>query len=239
MRLWATIVLGVLALGGCKKAVTEAIAPDEMGVDLSAGISPVLMTPSIIAAQTPTPAQVVGTGFENGAQVFIGNTALSDVRFENENSLRIGLPAMEAGMYDIVVQNSDGDRGTIWQGLQVGDGGRGLIASRTCLSVVIHFETNGTGLSNANRAELNAQLGCWGEQGSIISIEGHADERGTTDYNLALGQRRADSVRRYLSQGGVALHNMTTLSVGEESPADIAHTEAAWKRNRRVSVGSR
>jgi len=67
----------------------------------------------------------------------------------------------------------------------------------------------------------------------LIQIEGHCDERGTQEYNLALGEKRALAVREYLMSMGVSGDRMVTISYGEEDPQDTAHTEAAWSKNRR------
>ena len=69
---------------------------------------------------------------------------------------------------------------------------------------------------------------------SAVQVEGHCDERGSIEYNLALGQRRAQSVKSYLSQLGVQDGRMSTISYGEEKPAVDGHTEAAWAKNRRA-----
>lgn len=69
---------------------------------------------------------------------------------------------------------------------------------------------------------------------AIILIEGHCDERGTNEYNLALGDRRARSTMSYLVRQGVARARITTISYGEERPVCTAHTEACWARNRRA-----
>jgi len=66
-----------------------------------------------------------------------------------------------------------------------------------------------------------------------IRIEGHADERGTVEYNLALGERRADAARAYLVDLGIDPDRMTTISYGEERPQMEGHNEAAWSQNRR------
>ena len=68
-----------------------------------------------------------------------------------------------------------------------------------------------------------------------VRIEGHCDERGTNEYNLALGQRRADSAKKFLAALGVSDGHIVTLSFGEEKPADPGHNEAAWTKNRRDS----
>jgi len=66
-----------------------------------------------------------------------------------------------------------------------------------------------------------------------LQIEGHCDERGTPEYNFALGERRANAAMKYLVNLGVAGSRITTISYGEEKPADPEHNEAAWAKNRR------
>jgi peptidoglycan-associated lipoprotein len=66
-----------------------------------------------------------------------------------------------------------------------------------------------------------------------VTIEGHADERGTREYNLALGERRAVSVKNFLVALGVATRRIATISYGKERPDALGHTEAAWSQNRR------
>jgi len=69
-----------------------------------------------------------------------------------------------------------------------------------------------------------------------VTLEGHTDERGTRDYNLALGDRRSDAIKRYLIAEGVPSERISTLSYGEERPADPGHGESAWAKNRRVEL---
>lgn len=69
---------------------------------------------------------------------------------------------------------------------------------------------------------------------AVVTIEGHCDERGTNAYNLALGERRAESTKMFLENLGVAGTRMTTVSYGEEKPADPEHNEDAWAKNRRA-----
>ena len=64
-------------------------------------------------------------------------------------------------------------------------------------------------------------------------IEGHCDERGTREYNLALGERRATTVRNYLTSVGVASARVQTISYGKEKPVMVASTEQSWSQNRR------
>jgi len=67
-----------------------------------------------------------------------------------------------------------------------------------------------------------------------VRIEGHCDERGTTEYNLALGDRRARAARDYIVSLGIPANRLRTISYGKERPADPGHTEAAWAQNRRA-----
>ena len=81
---------------------------------------------------------------------------------------------------------------------------------------------------NAN-AEIMKKYPSW-----VITIEGHADERGTAEYNLALGERRALSARTYLVSLGLSGDRLRTVSYGKEFPFDPGHDEAAWAKNRRA-----
>ena len=71
------------------------------------------------------------------------------------------------------------------------------------------------------------------EEWRIIVVEGHTDERGTEEYNLALGERRANSVKQYMVNAGIPASRVDTVSFGESKPAVQGHDEAAWKWNRR------
>ncbi|EIJ42821.1 peptidoglycan-associated lipoprotein [Beggiatoa alba B18LD] len=71
---------------------------------------------------------------------------------------------------------------------------------------------------------------------AAVRLEGHADERGSREYNLALGERRAESVKRMLTILGVSADRLTTLSYGEERPLDLGNNESSWQRNRRVEL---
>ncbi len=66
-----------------------------------------------------------------------------------------------------------------------------------------------------------------------VVIEGHCDERGTKEYNMALGQRRAQSIKNFLVNAGIDAHRLETISYGEERPVDPRHNEMAWAKNRR------
>lgn len=80
------------------------------------------------------------------------------------------------------------------------------------------------------------QKAAWlqGNADASVQIEGHCDERGTSAYNLALGERRANAVQQYLTVLGIDPDRLSTISYGEEQPLDPGHDEVAWSRNRRA-----
>jgi peptidoglycan-associated lipoprotein len=82
--------------------------------------------------------------------------------------------------------------------------------------------------ANADKLKANMEV--------KVTLEGHCDERGTAEYNLALGQKRADSAKAFLTKAGVGADRLKTVSFGKERPADAGHTEAAWAKNRRVEI---
>jgi peptidoglycan-associated lipoprotein len=69
-----------------------------------------------------------------------------------------------------------------------------------------------------------------------VQIEGHCDERGTIEYNLALGERRANSTKKYLISLGISADRISTISYGKERPLDPGHNEEAWAKNRRAHI---
>ena len=105
----------------------------------------------------------------------------------------------------------------------------------------VYFETNKHNINSAAAFTLEAQAN-WlnSTPGFQIIIEGHCDERGTREYNLALGERRANSVKEFLVSLGVEPGRITTISYGKERPAADGSTSEAWAENRRsvTIVGS-
>lgn len=99
----------------------------------------------------------------------------------------------------------------------------------------IYFEFDQYDLTTAARETLKAHAD-WllANPGFDLLVEGHCDERGTAEYNLALGERRAGAARDYLVSLGVEARQITTISYGEELPLDPSHDEAAWSKNRRA-----
>jgi peptidoglycan-associated lipoprotein len=98
----------------------------------------------------------------------------------------------------------------------------------------IHFEFDRYDLTEEARNILTENAKVLSTHTSLrIQIEGHCDERGSNEYNLALGERRAVSTKLYLIKLGVQENRLSTISYGEEMPVDPGHTEEAWTKNRR------
>ena len=100
----------------------------------------------------------------------------------------------------------------------------------------VFFETDATELTPQSRATLDKQAQWLNNytQYSQFTVEGHADERGTREYNIALGARRAQAVRDYLISRGVAANRMQTISYGKERPVAICDDISCWSQNRRA-----
>ena len=98
----------------------------------------------------------------------------------------------------------------------------------------VFFATNETVLTTASRETLRKQA-AWLRKNSGINVvlEGHADERGTREYNLALGERRANSAKAYLMTYGISSDRISVLSYGKEWPVDSGSNPLAWSKNRR------
>ena len=99
----------------------------------------------------------------------------------------------------------------------------------------VFFESDSTELTSQSRATLDKQAQWLQQYGNYtFTIEGHADERGTREYNIALGARRAQTVRDYLTSRGIAASRMRTISYGKERPVAVCNDISCWSQNRRV-----
>ncbi|MBN9515904.1 MAG: peptidoglycan-associated lipoprotein Pal [Alphaproteobacteria bacterium] len=99
----------------------------------------------------------------------------------------------------------------------------------------VFFDTDMSTINDEGRQTLNRQAEWLKKYSNYqVTIEGHCDERGTREYNLALGERRANSARQYLIAQGVPAARLKTISYGKERPDPVGSDEAAWARNRRA-----
>ncbi|HEY2853441.1 MAG TPA: peptidoglycan-associated lipoprotein Pal [Gemmatimonadaceae bacterium] len=106
---------------------------------------------------------------------------------------------------------------------------------RNTVTAVIHFDFDKSELRDDARATLDAKIPVLMANPDVtIRVAGHTDERGSVEYNIALGQRRAASAKRYLTERGVTANRIETVSFGEGRPVADGHDEGAWAQNRRA-----
>jgi peptidoglycan-associated lipoprotein len=114
----------------------------------------------------------------------------------------------------------------------------GIEAARSELISIgdrVFFDTDSTTVNSQGRSTLDKQIAWLNRYPMIrLAIEGHADERGTREYNLALGDRRAQAVKNYLTDHGVSSARLRTISYGKERPVAVGSDEQSWNQNRRA-----
>ncbi len=166
------------------------------------------------------------TTFRTLGMLIIASTALSAC---GKKEIRDIPPVADGTGYG---QNGAGD----------GSGGAGQIRAgsqedfvRSIDSDRIYFDTDRFNVDAADQATLQSQAQWLARYPNTrITIEGHCDERGTRDYNLALGERRANAAKNYLASLGVDSNRIQTVSYGKERPAAAGSNENAWAQNRRA-----
>ncbi len=103
------------------------------------------------------------------------------------------------------------------------------------LKVLVHFDYDKSEILAEDRATLDRKAAILGTNGGLrITVSGHADERGSDEYNLALGNRRAAAVKTYLANKGIDGTRIAVVSYGEEKPLALGHDEDSWSQNRRA-----
>ena len=99
------------------------------------------------------------------------------------------------------------------------------------------FDLNSTSIAEDAKKILDTQIAWLNSEKQIsITVEGHCDERGTREYNLALGEKRANAVKQYLVSGGIQSSRIKTISYGKERPDFVGTGEEVWSKNRRATV---
>lgn len=104
-------------------------------------------------------------------------------------------------------------------------------------NTTVYFDTDRYNIDAEDSAKLQTQAQYFNQYPNItFTIEGHADERGTREYNLALGERRANAAKNYLVSLGIPANRIRTVSYGKERPVALGSNEAAWAQNRRAAT---
>lgn len=137
---------------------------------------------------------------------------------------------------------SGADSAATSQGAGSGSGLSGSSVAGSAQSVanlrtVFYFDFDKSVVQSDSFADLEGHAQYLAANPAVsVRLEGHADERGTREYNMALGERRAKAVERFLQINGVAADQMETISYGEEKPAVLGHDGGSWSQNRRVEL---
>ncbi len=144
-----------------------------------------------------------------------------------------GEPSLDAAAGDRPAAGSGAAAGAAGAAGNYAPGSQAALAAEA--GDTVYFAFDSAVLREPSRRVLRQQV-AWLERNpdATVTIEGHADERGTREYNLALGARRAEAVRSYLTGLGIAPARIDTISYGEERPAVAGSNEEAWARNRRA-----
>ena len=104
------------------------------------------------------------------------------------------------------------------------------------VGTVFYFDFDSSSLTDEARGQVDAHIAALLGNNDSVRLEGHTDERGTREYNLALGERRANAVRDYMVANGVPSYRIETISYGEENPVAYGSGESNWQQNRRVEL---
>jgi peptidoglycan-associated lipoprotein len=131
-----------------------------------------------------------------------------------------------------------GNNGNINSSGMNGSANGPMDAMRQALAArVVHFDYDSSDLSATDLATLNAHARYLSQNnGARVTVTGHTDERGTREYNMALGERRAQSVQAFLVTNGARNDQIEAVSYGKEQPVNEGHNESAWAENRRVEI---
>ena len=129
----------------------------------------------------------------------------------------------------------DGLTGSDQRGRRAGAGNDGDLASRggDCRTEAVYFAYDSSELDARARSAIESNANCVQRRTGQAAVTGMTDPRGTEEYNMMLGERRADAAKKYLERKGVPAERMTTRSYGKENPAVEGSNERAWKKNRR------
>lgn len=115
-------------------------------------------------------------------------------------------------------------------------GQREAEAAAAAVGTTFYFDFDSSSLTDEARAQVDAHIAALQGNNDSVRLEGHTDERGTREYNLALGERRANAVRDYMVANGVPSYRIETVSYGEENPVAYGSGESNWQQNRRVEL---
>ena len=235
-RSWLLVLLAPLLLASkcVRKQQEEIVDFDEHIEEVAQDLQVVSIDPAWGREGEVMSATLYGAGFQQGARVRFGEeTEAARVVFEGDVRLGLTVPPLDAGRWDVWVLNPDGTTSVLREGLTVQAAEDPTLA---CERATLYFDFDSARLTAEASAELQALSDCLSRAPGVIRLEGHCDERGTTEYNLALGERRGNTVQRTLVGLGISPDRLSVVSYGEERPVQRGSNETAWAANRRVEL---
>ena len=232
--------LPLLMAAKCRNTETE-IDPGEKAPIVNPAreqLQVVSIDPAVSESGTSFTATVYGSSFMQGARVRFGeDIEATRVQVVDANRLTVTVPPMASGSWDVWVFNPDGASASLRSGLRVqGEGTETSDPLAACDGAMVYFEFDAHRLGPEAKQALNGLVPCLQQAPGKVWLNGHCDERGTTEHNLALGQRRAEQVRGHLVSQGVSPARLQSRSYGEEQPVALGSSEADWSMNRRVEL---
>ncbi len=164
---------------------------------------------------------VLALVFAVGVAACGGGASVKDAPVDDQSTSSAELGTAESGS---MTSESMSDEGT-----------QMAMAGERPTTLRVHFEFDSSALDSESRALIEAHAAYLAANLDVLlGLEGHDDERGTREYNLALGERRGQAVRRMMRLLGIDSQRLTATSYGEENPVAMGHDESAWRLNRRV-----
>ena len=213
-----------------KDIITEgALKPNSPESDLRL----ISVDPDSVLVGVRTPARAMGMGFQEGAVLYIDDTPISGVELMDESVLSFSIPALGQGSHDLKVENPTGETHTLLSAILAEPEEEKLPPE--CKEIVFYFAMDEYKLNPDAQALLDERKDCF-SMDYQYRIEGHCDERGTTEYNISLGLKRAEILQKYLETQGVGNRRIETVSYGEERPNEQGDSEDSWSKNRRAVI---
>ena len=164
--------------------------------------------------------------------------SVSIISLSRRGCFGVTIPALSQGMHTRV-ENPNGETHTLYGAIEA-DGTAGAVEAiellpEECAELVVYFSSANASWDFSAKQLLEENAACFDNR-YIYEVEGHCDERGTTEYNLSLGQRRAAVLEKYLLSQGILVDRISSTSYGEERPAMSGSGESAWEKNRRAVI---
>ncbi len=169
---------------------------------------------------------VLALVFAVGVAACGGGASVKDAPVDEQSTSSSGLSSAETG-------TADSGSAT---GESISEGSTQMaMAGERPTAMRVHFEFDSSAIDSESQALIEAHAAYLADNPDVLlGLEGHADERGTREYNLALGERRGQAVRRIMRLLGIDGQRLTATSYGEENPIATGSNESAWRLNRRV-----